>query len=178
MPYSEDVVKRILSIFSREEVGIDPFLQFAEFEKKREEILSNAEKELKLRGYSQKTRKVYLHHVGKFLQYFMKDPALLDELHIKEYVLYLIDEKRVSRSYHNQAVSAIKFLYEKILDEYRVVSGLPRPRKENKLPVVSSRVEVIRLLEAVSNIKHRALLMLVYSAGLRVSEVAAEDSGH
>ncbi|NLJ04383.1 MAG: tyrosine-type recombinase/integrase [Exilispira sp.] len=171
VPYSDGSVERILSIFSGEEVEIDPFLQSAEFKKKREGILSNVEKELKLRGYSQKTRKAYLHHIGKFLCYFMKDPVLLDESHIKEYVLYLIDEKRVSWSYHNQAVSALKFLYDEILNEHRVVSGLPRPRKENKLPVVISKEDVILLLEAVSNIKHRAIMMLVYSAGLRVSEV-------
>ena len=171
VPYSDDAAARILSIFSGEEVDIDPFLQSAEFEKKKEEILSNVEKELKLRGYSQKTRKAYLHHIGKFLCYFMKDPVLLDESHIKEYVLYLIDEKRVSRSYHNQAVGALKLIYEKVLNEHRMVNRLPRPRKEKKLPVVISREYVIRLLEEVSNIKHKAILMLVYSAGLRVSEV-------
>lgn len=171
VPYSDDVIARILSIFSGEEVEIDPFLQSAEFERKKEEILSTAEKELKLRGFSQKTQKAYLHHIGKFLCYFMKNPVLLDESHIKEYMLYLIDEKKVSRSYHNQAVSALKFFYEEMLNEHRVVSRLPRPRKENKLPVVISREDVILLLEAVSNIKHRAVLMLVYSAGLRVSEV-------
>lgn len=178
VPYSEDAVKRILSIFSGEEVEIDPFLQSAEFDRKKEEILSNVEKELKLREFSQKTRKAYLHHIGKFLCYFMKDPVLLDESHIKEYMLYLIDEKRVSRSYHNQAVSALKFLYEEILNEHRVVSRLPRPRKENKLPVVISREDVIRLLEAVSNIKHRAILMLVFcwTKGKRSS--AAEDRGY
>jgi site-specific recombinase XerD len=171
VPYSEDVIARILSIFSGENIEIDPFLQPAEFDKKKEKILEDMEKELKLRGYSEKTRKAYLHHIGKFLHYFMKDPVLLDESHIKEYVLYLIEEKRVSRSYHNQAVSALKFLYEEILNEHRVVSRLPRPRKEKKLPVVISREDVTLLLEAVSNIKHRAILMLVYSAGLRVSEV-------
>lgn len=86
-------------------------------------------------------------------------------------MLYLIDEQRMSRSYHNQAVSALKFLYEETLHEHRAVSRLPRPRKENKLPVVISREDVTLLLEAVSNIKHRVILMLVYSAGIRVSEV-------
>ncbi len=83
-------------------------------------------------------------------------------------------------SIHNQAVSALKFLYKETLHEHRVVSRLPRPRKENKLPVVISRENVTLLLEAVSNIKHRAILMLVYSAGLRVSEVVRlkiEDIG-
>lgn len=74
-------------------------------------------------------------------------------------------------SYHNQAVSAIKFLYEHVLKVPREVADVPRPRKERKLPAVLSREAVMRLLEAVGNLKHRALLMLVYSAGLRVSEV-------
>ena len=123
------------------------------------------------RVYSQKTRKAYLHHIGRYTRYFTKDPKELDREHIKDYILHLIDKEKVSRSYHNQAVSAIKFLYDRVLNMPMAVSGLPRPRKEKKLPVVLSSEEVKRIFESVDNIRHKAILMLIYSAGLRVSEV-------
>jgi len=128
-------------------------------------------KELKLRGYSQKTRKAYLHHIELYINYFAKYPKELDENHIREYILHLIDEKKVSRSYHNQAVSAIKFLYDDVLKMPKVVGSLPRPRKKRKLPVILSREDVKRLIQSVGNVKHKAILRLAYSAGLRVSEV-------
>ncbi len=101
----------------------------------------------------------------------MKDPRQLDEGDIRKYMLHLIDDEKVSRSYHNQAVNAAKFLYECVLQTPKVVGNLPRPRKETKLPVVLGRDDVMRLLGVVTNLKHRAILMLTYSAGLRVSEV-------
>lgn len=86
-------------------------------------------------------------------------------------MLYLIDEKKVSRSYLDQAISAIKFFYKRVLRKPQPVAEIPRPRKERRLPTVLGREAVLRLLYAVDNLKHQALLMLVYSAGLRVSEV-------
>ena len=71
----------------------------------------------------------------------------------------------------NQAVSAIKFLFAEILDKPRIAIQLPRPNKEKKLPKVLSEEEVSRILAALDNNKHRAILFLTYSAGLRVSEV-------
>jgi len=137
----------------------------------RTQIMEKVKKELKLRGYSQKTRKAYLHQIRRYTRYFTKDPKDLDEEHIKDYILHLIDKEKVSRSYHNQAASAIKFLYDRVLNMRRTVDGLPRPRKEKKLPVVLSHEDVVRVFESVENIKHKAILMLIYSAGLRVSEV-------
>ena len=77
----------------------------------------------------------------------------------------------VSYSYHNQAISGIRFLYTYVLEKPHLLSKIPRPKREKKLPVVLSREAVTRLLGTVDNIKHLALLLLVYSAGLRVSEV-------
>ena len=111
-----------------------------------------------------------MHHIERYMQYFMKDPKELDEGYIKEYLLHLVDKERVSRSYHNQAVS-LKFLYDYVLGMPHIVGKLARLKRERRLPVVLARQDVIRLLESVANIKHRALLMVSYSVGLRVSEV-------
>ena len=176
-PYSEDTLKKILSAFSGENIRLDPALHASLNQKvykptpDKTHIMGKVKKELKLRGYSQKTRKAYLHHIGRYTRYFTKDPKELNEEHIRDYILHLIDKEKVSRSYHNQAVSAIKFLYARVLGVPRTVDGLPRPRKEKKLPVVLSCKDVMRIFESLENVKHKAILMLVYSAGLRVSEV-------
>ncbi|GAI45899.1 unnamed protein product, partial [marine sediment metagenome] len=185
---SEDILEKILSLFDGENIHLDSTLQVS-FKQKSDklrnppgllggkqvpnqaQITEAVKKEFKLRGYSQNTRKVYLHHVERYISYFAKDPKELDGKHIRDYVLYLIDKKKVSRSYHDQAVSAIKFLYDCVLNMPRAVGSLPRPRKEKKLPIVLSREDVIRIFESVNNIKHKAILMVAYSAGLRVSEV-------
>jgi len=105
------------------------------------------------------------------MQYCRKSLDRASTNDIRAYLLDLIESKRVSRAYHDQAVSALKFLYEQVLKKPAVTDGIPRPRKERKLPVVLSQEEIAKLLSTVENLKHKVLLMLIYSAGLRVSEV-------
>ena len=128
-------------------------------------------RELQLRGYSAQTRKVYLHHVMRFLEHAGKPAEALSTEDIRSYLMDQIDRHGVSRSFHSQAVSAIKFLFDHVLLKPGIADSIPRPRKEKKLPSVLSRSEIRRLFDAVENSKHRAILMLVYSAGLRVGEV-------
>ncbi len=85
----------------------------------------------------------------------------------------MLEGAKVSRSYYDQAISAIRFLYDKVLRVPRLVEETARPRKEHKPPAVLSRKAVSRLLSAVGNTKHIAILMMVYSAGLRVSEAVS-----
>lgn len=175
---SDGTLEEILKIFEGEEIRIDPALQASiKPEAKREipnqsKLMEAVKKELKLRGYSQKTRKAYLYHIERFISYFAKDPEELDEKHTRDYMLHLIDKEKVSNSYHNQVINAIKFFYSRVIKNQKPISHLPRPRKEKKLPLVLSQEEIVRILKTVENVKHRAILMIVYSAGLRVSEVA------
>ncbi len=127
--------------------------------------------ELILRGYSPNTVKAYVLHVSGFVRYFGKSPTELDRSHIYQYLLHLTKEKGVSVAYRDQAVSALKFLYGRVLGRPFIADSLPRPKKEHKLPAVLSAGEVKKFLGAVRNIKHLAILMLMYSAGLRVGEV-------
>jgi len=176
LPNTPDVLKELLRIFGDEKVYLDPALKVSSYQRTDAqtqawaEITEAVKKELKLRGYSQKTRKAYLHHIDRYLRYLGKDPRELNGNHIREYLLYLIQKEKVSRAYHNQAVSALKFLYGRVLRRIEVSGEIPRPRKERKLPSVLSEEEVLKILEAVRNLKHRAILMLIYSAVLRVSE--------
>lgn len=129
---------------------------------------------LVLRGYSPRTRKVYLGHLRRFLQWCGGGTERLPddpEAQCRAYLLHLVEERRVSRSCHNQVVSALRFLCGEVLALPDVALQVPRPKKEHRLPQVLGRGEVARMLSRARNLKHRALLMLLYSAGLRVGEV-------
>jgi len=99
-----------------------------------------------------------------------KEPSEVNDNDIKNYLLYLAEEKESATATINQAINALKFYYGAMLKK-KFVYEVKRPRKDKKLPVVLSPEEVAKILGAVGNIKHRAILMLVYSAGLRVGEV-------
>lgn len=81
------------------------------------------------------------------------------------------DNQAVSHAYIDQTISALKFLYGEVLHKPEVVKVVPRPKKERKLPEVLDQTEVMRILKSVENLKHRTILVLTYSAGLRVGEV-------
>jgi integrase/recombinase XerD len=126
--------------------------------------------ELRLRNYAPKTQQVYLDHVGRFARHFGCSPEQLGPEEIRTYQLHLV-QKGVSWSQFNQAVCALRFLYRHTLHRPWSVEHIPFPRQPQRLPVVLSVEEVARLLAAVADPKHRVVLMTIYSAGLRVSEV-------
>jgi len=134
-------------------------------------FLQPVAQELTLRGYSPRTRNVYQHHLLRFRRYLGPKSPKVRPSQIRQYLLHLLEEVHTSHAYLNQAISAIKFLFEQVLHQPAFVGELPRPRRERKLPAVLSRQEVVRILRAIPHLKHRALLMVAYSAGLRVSEV-------
>jgi len=134
-------------------------------------ILTAIAEELKLRRYSPKTQKIYRNAILRFLRYMKREPQEIDARGIKDYLLWLIEEQNISTSYHNQAISAIKFLYEKVLKQPQQLGEIPRPRRDKKLPAVMSREMTQTLLNEASYLKHQILLVLLYSAGLRVGEV-------
>jgi len=177
-PDTDGAIDHLLALFAGELVEVEPSLRPVKAQSSphgqdrgQRPILEAMAQELKLRGYGAKTRKAYLGHAERFLRFYAKEPQDLGEAEVRNFVLHLIEEEGASHSSVNQCVSALKFLYEKVLKHPSPIVHLPRPKKERKLPSVLSRQEVIRLIEAVGNPKHRALLMLAYSAGLRVGEV-------
>jgi site-specific recombinase XerD len=131
------------------------------------DLIERARAALVLRGYSPRTRKVYLGHIRRFVD---SQTATTDPPDPRAYLLDLVQRRGVSRSYHNQAVSALRFLFDAVLGEPALAEVIPRPKRERGLPQVLSRREVMRFLAAIRNPKHRALVLLIYSAGLRVSE--------
>lgn len=160
-------LKKLRALFSDEKVVFTK----AEPRTGTGHIIERLSEQLLLEGYSRKTNKAYLGHVLKYMRYLKKDPLEVGEKEINGYFRYLVEELEASRSYYDQAISAIKFFYNKVLKKSKVIENVNRPRRERRLPVVLSREAVKRLLDSVTNLKHLAILMLVYSAGLRVSEV-------
>lgn len=136
---------------------------------KREPYEQQLRQQLQIRGYSGKTIQAYCGHVGRYMDYCDTVPKLNRQECLKKYMLALL-EKKLSHAYVNQAISAIKFYDQKVLQIENPVPYI-RPKKENKLPNVLAQKEVKTLLGALTNLKHQALLFLTYSSGLRVGEV-------
>ncbi len=136
------------------------------------QALRMMEQKLKLRGYSENTQRTYLQHFKEFLLFFYEShPVDISEAEIRNFILYLIEQRKLSKSTQNQAINSVKFFYEKVLMQERKVYYLERPMKDKRLPEVLSQEEVMRIFEALDNIKHKTMLMLIYSAGLRRSEM-------
>jgi site-specific recombinase XerD len=126
--------------------------------------------EMILRGFAQNTMDSYLRQCRCFAKYFMRSPADMGEEEIRQFLLYLTQEKNASPSLYKHYVVALRFLYKHVLKRPEVVRDIPYPKTPKTLPVVLSRTEVIRILGALDNFKHRAILVTTYSAGLRISE--------
>jgi len=128
-------------------------------------------KELIIRNFSQKTINSYIYYNQDLISFCKKDPRNVKESDIKEYLEYLLDKRNVSSSTARLALNALKFYYLKV--QKRKFNFLLNniPKKPKKLPVVLSRQEVSKLLSVIKNQKHKTILALMYSAGLRVSEV-------
>jgi site-specific recombinase XerD len=126
---------------------------------------------LKELRYSLNTEKTYKFALEDYLNYHHTiDIEKLNEGHIQSFLRHLVMERNVSTSYQNQVINAIKFYYERVLGGQRKTYFIDRPKKEKTLPVVLSEEEILLILRSVSNLKHKAILMVIYSAGLRISE--------
>ena len=122
--------------------------------------------------YAQNTLKTYTSLFEEFINFHnKKDITTLGQQEAIEFIRYLVSERKVSISYQNQAINAIKFYYERVLGGKRMSIYLDRPQKEQTLPTVLSKEEVQLIISKITNLKHKTMIMLTYSAGLRVSEV-------
>jgi integrase/recombinase XerD len=126
--------------------------------------------QLQLKGYSPRTINTYVDCLLSLAKYYNTSPDLLTTDQIRDYFLYCLNVKELSKSWMNQTICALKILFVEILKREWNRLDIPRPRREKKLPLVLSKQEVQKILNAHTNVKHRALLMITYSAGLRVSE--------
>ena len=127
--------------------------------------------DLQLRNLSPRTIECYIRCVADFAGYFKTSPEKLGPEHIRQYQLYLVQERQVSWSHIMQVVSALRFLYNTTLNQGWMIDYIPQPKQPQKLPTVLSQEEVAALLRAPRHLKSRAILTTLYATGVRVSEL-------
>ena len=130
--------------------------------------------QLQLKGYSPSTIRTYVNELVQFLAALKNTAAeSLTTQRIKNYLQYCLVTLRLKEATLHSRLNALKFYYEQVLGKEKIFWEIPRPKKPQQLPKVISEEKIIDGLMAVQNIKHRCLLLLAYSAGMRVSEVTS-----
>lgn len=135
------------------------------------ELRKKMQIEMELRGFSKNSIYRYISVVSQFSKFYKKSPDLLDENEIREYLHYCITKKKLCEGTVNFYNSCLRFFYKKVLHRQWNDENIPRTKRRKKLPVVLSPEEVNAIFAATKNIKHKAIFMTIYSAGLRISEV-------
>jgi integrase/recombinase XerD len=129
--------------------------------------------DMRIRNFATTTQRSYIHYVAEFAKHFNRSPQDLDLEAVRQYQLYLAQDRKLSPQSINTFVSAVQFLYLTTLEMPWEAKDFPRARLEEKLPVVLAPDEVQRFFDHVGGLKHRAVLLTCYGAGLRISEAVA-----
>src|SRR5207237_7901084 len=129
--------------------------------------------DMQIRNFATTTQRSYIHYVAEFAKHFNRSPQQLGLEAVRQYQLHLTQQRQLSPQSINTFVSAIQFLYLVTLEMPWEKRDFPRARLDEKLPVVLAPDEIQRFLDHISGVKHRAVLLLCYGAGLRISEAVA-----
>jgi integrase/recombinase XerD len=127
--------------------------------------------DLQMRNLSPHTQKAYVRAVAQLALYHHKSPDLLSPEEVRAYLLHLVNDRRIAPGTYNQVLGALRFFYRVTLGQALVMDRIVCQKEARKLPVVLSRQEVQQCFAAARRLKSRVLLMTIYAAGLRVSEV-------
>jgi site-specific recombinase XerD len=138
----------------------------------KEQLVFDYCKELSRLNYSVNTIQTYSSAFKEFIYSFPdKDIKTISYDEILAYLTKRATVDKISSSYQNQLINAVKFYYEKMLGQDKKFYYLKRPFKEEKLPNILSVEEINKLLSVIDNLKHKAIIYLLYSCGLRISEL-------
>jgi|WetSurMetagenome_2_1015567.scaffolds.fasta_scaffold228842_1 integrase/recombinase XerD len=129
--------------------------------------------DMQLRAFSEGTIEVYLARAQRFVEHFMLPPAEMGEHHVRTYLLHRQRHDKVGPSTLKVDIAGLRFLYEITLDRPEVTARFPWPRVKKTLPDILDEAEVVRLLQCVDSLEHRAIVMTAYGTGLRISEACA-----
>src|ERR1700687_1378800 len=127
--------------------------------------------ELQRRNYSQTTVKGYLKIVEAFAKYFHRSPDQLGPEQIRAYQVYLFTERKLNARTVGHHTAALRFFFCKTLKRPYPIEEVPYPKAPRRLPTILTQDEAVRLIDAASNLFHRAMLMTVYSTGMRRAEM-------
>lgn len=127
--------------------------------------------DLKLRGLSDNTRETYLRCARSFVAHYRRPPAEMGRTEVRDFLLHLVEERKLKASTYNVYAASLKFLYSYTLQRPEEVAWIGQMKVRQRLPAILSAEEVERLLAALSSLKMQAMVMAAYGAGLRVSEV-------
>jgi len=131
-------------------------------------MLDDLKTELKLRGFSEQTINSYTFYNKKFLEHTNKQPQEITNEDIRTYFAYLISDRQSKPSSIALARAALKFFYDGVLKKNIV--DIESPKIPKHIPTVLSKEEVRKLIDATKTLKHRLLIEVLYSSGLRLSE--------
>lgn len=129
------------------------------------------EGDLVVRGMSERTREAYVGAVAKLAKHYRRSPDRINEQEVRSYLLHLIRERKLAWSSCNIAAQGLRFFYRVTLKRSETQFAVPAARQPQKLPQILSREEVAALIEKTPDLKHRAILMTAYGAGLRLTEI-------
>jgi integrase/recombinase XerD len=132
-------------------------------------MLDKLERELKIRGFSNRTVQSYLYHNRKFLEFVKKNPENIGTDDAKSYMAHLLSDLNQRPSSVNLALSSMKYFYSEIMQN-TALNSVRAPKSEKKLPTVLTKQEIRNLIDAAKNPKHKLIIEFMYSSGLRVSE--------
>ena len=127
--------------------------------------------ELQRRNYAQTTVNGYLKVVAAFAEYFHRPPDQLGAEQIRAYQVYLLHEKKLNARTVGHHTAALRFFFCKTLKRAYPVEEVPYPKASRRLPIILTQEEAVRLIDSASNLFHRAMLMTVYSTGMRRAEM-------
>ena len=128
-------------------------------------------REMQTRNYSQRSIDTYIHLLRELEEYFKCPIDEISSDQVKDFLQYSVTERNLSVSYINQVISAVRILQKDVLGKDWESIRIKRPRRIKKLPVVLSKEEIRSMIETTRNLKHRTILAVIYSAGLRISEL-------
>ncbi len=134
-------------------------------------MIERVSREMQIQNYSQRTIDTYTANLRRLMLFSAKSADQISITDLKDYLYHRINVDDISVSTINQCISAYKVLQESVLGRHWNPIKIKRPRKEKKLPIILSEDEILRMINVTRNIKHRAVIALTYSSGLRREEV-------
>lgn len=135
------------------------------------ELRKQMDSDLVVRGMAVRTREAYLGAVAGLAKHYGRRPDRVSEAEVQQYLLHLIEERKLAWSSCNIVVQGLKFFYRVTLKRGEAQFVIPRARQPQKLPQILSREEIAALIDRTKYLKHRAILMTAYGAGLRLNEI-------